>query len=51
MALTNPFNKGNELPALRGLDAAKAVLDWRKLEQLMSKIYANKTGRAQAIRC
>jgi len=32
-------------PALRGLDAAEAVLDWHKLEQLMSGIYASKTGR------
>jgi len=32
-------------PALRGLDAAEAVLDWQKLEQLMSGIYASKTGR------
>ena len=32
-------------PALRGLDAAEAVLDWHKLEHLMSGIYASKTGR------
>ncbi|MEE9273357.1 MAG: hypothetical protein V3U57_08845, partial [Robiginitomaculum sp.] len=29
-------------PALRGLDAAEAVLDWHKLEHLMSGIYASK---------
>ncbi|MCF6275761.1 MAG: transposase [Robiginitomaculum sp.] len=38
-------NADLEHPALRGLDAAEAVLDWRKLEQLMSGIYASKTGR------
>lgn len=32
-------------PVLRGLDAAEAVLDWARLEHLMSGIYASKTGR------
>lgn len=38
-------NADLEHPALCGLDAAEAVLDWRKLEHLMSGIYASKTGR------
>lgn len=38
-------NADLEHPALRGLDAAEAVLDWHKLEHLMSGIYASKTGR------
>lgn len=32
-------------PSLQGLNGAEAVLDWAKLEQLMSGIYASKTGR------
>jgi len=38
-------NADLEHPALCGLDAAEAVLDWHKLEQLMAGIYASKTGR------
>jgi len=34
-----------EHPSLHGLDGAEAVLDWTKLEQIMSGIYASKTGR------
>ena len=32
-------------PSLQGLDGAETVLDWRKLELIMSGIYASKTGR------
>jgi hypothetical protein len=28
----------------QGLDGAKAILDWIKLEQIMAKIYVRKTG-------
>ena len=31
--------------SLQGLDGAEAILDWVKLEQIMAKIYASKTGR------
>ena len=34
-----------EHPSLQGLDGAEAVLDWQKLEQIMARIYASKTGR------
>lgn len=34
-----------EHPSLQGLDGAETVLDWSKLEQIMSGIYASKTGR------
>jgi len=34
-----------EHPSLQGLDGAEAVLDWAKLEHIMSGIYASKTGR------
>jgi len=30
---------------MQGLDGAKAALDWPKLEQIMARIYASKTGR------
>jgi IS5 family transposase len=34
-----------EHPSLQGLDGAEAVLEWAKLEHIMSGIYASKTGR------
>ena len=34
-----------EHASLQGLDGAEAILDWVKLEQIMGKIYASKTGR------
>ena len=34
-----------EHASLQGLDAAEAILDWIKLEQIMAEIYASKTGR------
>lgn len=34
-----------EHPSLQGLDGAEAVLDWARLEHIMSGIYASKTGR------
>ena len=34
-----------EHASLQGLDAAEAILDWVKLEQIMAEIYASKTGR------
>lgn len=38
-------NSDLEHPSLKGLDGAEAVLDWRKLEELMGQIYASQTGR------
>ena len=32
-------------PSLHALDATEAVLDWSKLEPILSSIYASKTGR------
>lgn len=52
--MQNPFSTQPELfvtstdlehPSLQGLDGAEAVLDWAKLEHIMSGIYASKTGR------
>ena len=34
-----------EHPTLHALDATEAVLDWSKLEPILSSIYASKTGR------
>jgi IS5 family transposase len=34
-----------EHPALRSLDDTEALLDWTEIEQLLSSIYAAKTGR------
>lgn len=34
-----------EHPSLQGLDGAEAVLDWGKIEHLLTGIYASKTGR------
>ena len=34
-----------EHPALHALDDTEAVLDWSKLEPILSSIYASKTGR------
>jgi IS5 family transposase len=34
-----------EHPALRSLDDTEALLDWAEIEQLLSSIYASKTGR------
>ena len=34
-----------EHPSLQGLNGTEAVLDWAKLEHIMSGIYASKTGR------
>jgi len=52
--MKNPFSTQPELfvtsadlehPSLHGLDGAETVLDWGKLEHLMARIYASKTGR------
>ena len=52
--MQNPFSTQPELfitsadlehASLQGLDGAEAILDWVKLEQIMGKIYACKTGR------
>ncbi len=52
--MQNPFSTQPELfvtspdlehRSLQGLDGAEAVLDWAKLEHIMSGIYASKTGR------
>ncbi|MDB0059987.1 transposase [Planktomarina sp.] len=34
-----------EHPALHALDDTEAVLDWSKIEPILSSIYASKTGR------
>jgi len=34
-----------EHPALHALDDTEAVLDWSKMEPILSSIYASKTGR------
>jgi len=34
-----------EHPALHALDDTEAVLDWSKIELILSSIYASKTGR------
>jgi transposase, IS5 family len=34
-----------EHPALHALDDMEAVLDWSKIEPILSSIYASKTGR------
>ena len=36
-----------EHPALHALDDTEAVLDWSKIEPILSSIYASKTGRPQ----
>ena len=38
-------SSGLEQPALYALDATEAVLDWSKLEPILSSIYASKTSR------
>lgn len=52
--MQNPFEVQRELfvvagdlnhPALSELDGVEALLDWRRLESLMSGIYASETGR------
>jgi IS5 family transposase len=52
--MQNPFITQPELfitcadlehASLKGLDGAEALLDWAKLEHIMSGIYARKTGR------
>ena len=34
-----------EHPALHALDATEAVLDWSKVEPILSSVYASHTGR------
>jgi len=38
-------SSGLEQPALYALDDTEAVLDWSKIELILSSIYASKTGR------
>jgi len=52
--MQKPFSSQTELfvstsdldhPALHALDDTEAVLDWSKIEPILSSIYASKTGR------
>ena len=39
------FSSDLEHPALHALDDTEAVLDWSKIEPILSSIYASQTGR------